>query len=240
MSQRYKNPFDQEYPPEGEKAEEEASEGGEPLGTEDFVQQVNAMQDQNEAASDDGVRTIPIKEDIPEDESVSFVQGEELDKNAQDLDDSQSLSVDDEVAAIRKEMEDLKLRQAADMENYKKRLAREHLDQLQYAAEKVLGDLLPTLDNLELAMQYGNQSEACKDLLQGVAMTHKLLLDAVQKHGLTPVGTEGEVFDPAIHEAVGFAEASTEHPSGSVAKVLQRGYKLGNRLLRAAKVMIVQ
>ena len=136
-------------------------------------------------------------------------------------------------------MDDLKLRQAADMENFKKRLAREHQEQLQYAAEKVLGDLLPTLDNLELALQYGNTNEVCKDLLQGVSMTHKLLLDAVKKHGLSPVGELGEAFDPAIHEAVGF-EQESEYPKGAVARVLQHGYKLGNRLLRPARVMIVQ
>lgn len=144
-----------------------------------------------------------------------------------------------EVAKIKLEMEDLRLRQAAEMENFKKRLAREHQEQLQYAAEKVLSDLLPTLDNLEYALQYGTQNEVCKDLVQGVSMTHKLLLDAVQKHGLVPVGNVGEVFDPAIHEAVGF-DQNSDQEKGTVSRVLQRGYKLGNRLLRAARVMISQ
>ena len=74
-----------------------------------------------------------------------------------------------------------------------------HEEQMRYAAEKVLGDLLPTLDNLDLALRYGSKSEACKDMLQGVAMTHKLLLDAVEKHGLKPLGEEGEEFDPNVH-----------------------------------------
>ncbi|MCR4665869.1 MAG: nucleotide exchange factor GrpE [Desulfovibrio sp.] len=144
-----------------------------------------------------------------------------------------------EIEALKAEIENLRLRQAAEMENFKKRLAREHEEQLQYAAGTVLSDLLPTLDNLELAMQYGNTSEVCKDLLQGVSMTHKLLLDAVQKHGLVPVGEAGENFDPQIHEAVGF-DSNSELEAGKVSRVLQRGYKLGKRLLRAAKVMITQ
>ena len=102
-----------------------------------------------------------------------------------------------------------------------------------------LDDLLPTLDNLDLALQYGSKDEACKDMLQGVAMTRKLLLEAVARHGLTPVGTAGEAFTPELHEAVGFdAEADVE--AGAVARVLQSGYKLGERLLRPAKVMIKQ
>lgn len=135
------------------------------------------------------------------------------------------------------EMEDMRLRAAAEMENFKKRLTREHQEQMRYAAEKVMADLLPTLDNLDLALQYGSKNEACKDMLQGVAMTQKLLLDAVAKHGLQPVGTEGEAFDPSVHEAVGFEEKA-DCASQAVARVLQHGYKLGDRLLRPAKVMV--
>ena len=153
--------------------------------------------------------------------------------------DEAASPADELVARLKAEMEDARMRQAAEMENYKKRLAREHQEQLRFAAEKVLGDLLPTLDNLELAMQYGSKDEVCKDMMQGVAMTHKLLLDAVTKHGLTPVGETGEPFNPEIHEAVGFDSQAQLEPN-HVARVLQRGYKLGDRLLRPAKVMITQ
>ena len=137
------------------------------------------------------------------------------------------------------ELTELRLRNAAEMDNFKKRLTREHEEQMRYAAEKVLGDLLPTLDNLDLALRYGSKSEACKDMLQGVAMTHKLLLEAVEKHGLKPLGEEGEEFDPNVHEAVGFEDRPDFAPN-SVARVLQRGFKLGDRLLRPAKVMVKQ
>ncbi|MBR4741576.1 MAG: nucleotide exchange factor GrpE [Desulfovibrio sp.] len=166
-------------------------------------------------------------------------QQKEPELKSQEEPKEEVLDAAQEVAAIKAEMEDLRLRQAAEMENFKKRLQREQQEQMQYASEKVLGDLLPTLDNLEYALQYSNVAEACKDMLQGVAMTHKLLLDAVQKHGLVPVGEVGEQFDPQIHEAVGF-DPQSELEKGSVAKVLQRGYKLGQRLLRPARVMIVQ
>lgn len=158
---------------------------------------------------------------------------------------SDSAPADDAASAesaeerFKAEVVEMRLRAAAEMENFKKRLTREHEEQMRYAAEKVLGDLLPTLDNLDLALRYGSKHEACKDMLQGVAMTQKLLLDAVEKHGLKPLGEEGEEFDPNVHEAVGFEDRPDFAPN-SVARVLQRGFKLGDRLLRPAKVMVKQ
>ncbi len=146
---------------------------------------------------------------------------------------------DEALARCKAEMEELRLRTAAEMENFKKRLTREHQEQMRFAAEKVLGDLLPSLDNLDLALQYGSRHEACKDMLQGVAMTRKLLLDALAKNGVTALGEVGDEFNPEVHEAVGF-EADPELAPGSVTRVMQRGYKLNDRLLRAAKVMINQ
>lgn len=139
----------------------------------------------------------------------------------------------------KKVADDMRLRMAAEMENFKKRLSREHEEQMRYAAEKILRDMLPGLDNLELALQYGSRDAACQDMLTGVAMTRKLMLEAMARHGLVPVGEEGEDFTPERHEAVGFDACSTVGP-GCVTRVLQRGYKLGDRLLRPAKVMINQ
>ena len=140
---------------------------------------------------------------------------------------------------LKARLEDERLRMAAEMENFKKRLTREYQEQLKFAAEKVLNDLLPSLDNMDLALQYGGSNEACKDMVQGIAMTRKLLDEALKKHGLSQVGQAGEEFDPNIHEAVGF-EQNSEYPAGHVARVLQNGYKLNDRLIRPAKVMVNQ
>lgn len=138
---------------------------------------------------------------------------------------------------IHKEAEDIRIRALAEMENFKKRLQKEKDEQMAYVAEAVLADLLPTLDNLDLALQYGSKNEACKDTIMGVEMTKKLLLDAVKKHGLEPVGTVGEEFNPEFHEAIAQAE-DPEIPAGHIISVLQKGYKLKNRLLRSAKVSV--
>lgn len=135
------------------------------------------------------------------------------------------------------EIEDMRLRMAAEMDNFKKRLTREHQEQMRYAAEKILGDLLPALDNLDMAIQYGSTHEACQNMMQGIEMTRRQLLDAVGKNGLVSVGEKGEPFDPAKHEAIG-VEADASVDQGAVSKVLQRGYKLHDRLLRPAKVMV--
>lgn len=139
--------------------------------------------------------------------------------------------------AVTAEAEEVRLRALAEMENFKKRLQREKDEHARYATESVLGDLLPTLDNLDLALQYGSRSEACKDMVTGVDMTRKLLLDAVKRHGLEPVGAPGEEFNPELHEAIG-QEESPDQPAGHILHVMQKGYKLRERLLRPAKVIV--
>lgn len=129
------------------------------------------------------------------------------------------------------------LRVKADAENYKKRVTKEKEDFCKYATEKVIQEMLPVIDNLELAIQHGSNNPNCKDLLQGVEMTLKIFMNTLQNHGLEPVGAEGECFDPTWHEAM--AEENREDmDSGYVCQLMQRGYKLKDRLLRPAKVII--
>lgn len=130
-----------------------------------------------------------------------------------------------------------RLRSLAEMDNFKKRIQREKEEHAKYAAEGVLSSLLPTLDNLNLAIEYGRNLEGCKDMLIGVEMTQKLLLDAIAQHGLVQVGNAGEEFNPEIHEALG-QEACENTPEGCVKTIMQKGYRLKERLLRPAKVMI--
>lgn len=130
-----------------------------------------------------------------------------------------------------------RLRALAEMDNFKKRLQREHEDLRKYVGENILGDIIPALDNLDLAIQHAGDDPAVQNLRMGVEMTRKLMLDSLSRHGLAPVGAVGEAFDPALHEAVGQAEAEGVEP-GHVAQVMQRGYTLHERLLRPAKVMV--
>jgi len=148
-----------------------------------------------------------------------------------------SAPAEDADGAFQAEILEIRLRALAEMENFKKRIFKEKEEQILYAAERVLADLLPTLDNFDLALQYGNQSEECKNFIVGVEMTRKLLLEALKNHGLVQLGHVGEVFDPNLHEAIGQEKSDVVGP-GQIVKVMQMGYKLRERLLRPAKVIV--
>ena len=138
---------------------------------------------------------------------------------------------------VQAEAEDVRLRAIAELENVKKRLKREQEESVRFAAEGVLGDLLPSLDTLDRAIEYGGENEACKEVIQGVEMTRKLLLDALKSHGLETHGACGEAFNPERHEAIGF-DKRDDLDEGVVCVVVQRGYLLKDRLLRPAKVLV--
>lgn len=184
----------------------------------------------------------PYKEDSensPEmpDQAVAEEDSQPAVEEAAEAENEAEKAAPDSSEQAKAEIEDMRLRMAAEMDNFKKRLTREHQEQMRYASEKVLSDLLPALDNLDLAIQYGSTHEACRDMMQGIEMTRKQLLDAVAKSGLASLGEKGEEFDPAKHEAIGVEADETVAP-GAVSRVLQRGYKLHDRLLRPAKVMV--
>jgi len=132
-----------------------------------------------------------------------------------------------------------KLRVMADVENLKKRLHREKEDFCKFATQSVLEDLLPVLDNLDLALDHGRKLEGCAELTKGVEMTRKLFLDILGRHEMEPLGKTGDDFDPSWHEALG----QQQHPEiepGKICQLVQKGYRLKGRLLRPAKVLVSQ
>lgn len=139
--------------------------------------------------------------------------------------------------STKKEAEDTRLRALAELDNAKKRLAREREEQVRFAADSILSDIIPSLDNLDLALQHAGANEACKDFVVGVQMTRKLMQEALAKHGLTQVGAIGEEFNPAVHEAMGM-QNSQDVEEGQVCALFSSGYSLNGRLLRPAKVMV--
>ena len=131
------------------------------------------------------------------------------------------------------------LRAAADLDNYRKRVAREKEDLARFTSERVVAALLPVLDNLERALaateEHGTNNAA---LLEGLQQVQSQFRRTLEEFGLKEVvANAGHLFDPNIHEAVGHVE-SVEHPEGHVIEQLQRGYKLADRLLRPARVVV--
>lgn len=138
--------------------------------------------------------------------------------------------------AVMKEAEDLRLRALAEADNTRKRLLRETEELRRFAGQAVLTDLLPVLDNLDLALSHA-PAEGCKDFVVGVDMTRKVFLDILKNHGLTVIAESGVEFDTSRHEALGAAQ-NPDLPDGRVAQVVQKGYLLKDRLLRPAKVLV--
>ena len=134
---------------------------------------------------------------------------------------------------------DRALRLAAEMENLKKRLEREKAEMLQFANENLIKELLPVVDNLELALEHGRQAETPAPFLEGIELVHQGFLKALARFGVTPLGAVGQPFDPAYHNAV-MQEAAPEVPDCTVLKELQKGYLVHNRLLRPAMVVVAR
>lgn len=138
-----------------------------------------------------------------------------------------------------KEKNDQLLRHVADMENFKKRLEKERADLKEFANESLIKELLPVVDNLELALDHGRQQESGSALLEGVENVLKGFLQVMTKFGVTPIQAQGEKFDPAFHNAVMQQEDdAAEHQT--ILQELQKGYLLKNRLLRPAMVVVAR
>jgi molecular chaperone GrpE len=129
------------------------------------------------------------------------------------------------------------LRQAAEFENYKRLNQRDQRDQIRFGNEQLLKEMLPSVDNLERALASARDAKATDAFLQGVDLTLKQLLGALAKFGVNPIQTVGQPFDPASHQAVAHVP-SDEIPVNSVVHELQKGYKLHDRILRAAMVTV--
>jgi molecular chaperone GrpE len=140
------------------------------------------------------------------------------------------------VSAERDAHKELVQRVAADFDNYRKRQVREREQQALAANERLVLDLLPVLDALELAVDAFDNHEAEK-VREGVAYVHRALLAALEKAGATTIDPHGTVFDPAEHEAL-MAMPDPTADEGVVLQVHQRGFRLGDRVIRPARVVI--
>jgi molecular chaperone GrpE len=138
------------------------------------------------------------------------------------------------LAAERDEYLDQLKRVAAEFENYRKRMAREQAEFTVRANERLVKELLPVLDDLGRALEAAEKHEEAK-LEEGVRLVHRQLAELLRKEGLAEIETDGK-FDPHVHEAL--LTQPSEAPEGSVIDVVQKGYKLGERVLRPARVVV--
>ena len=137
------------------------------------------------------------------------------------------------------ENEEKYLRLYAEFENYKRRIQKENQINATYKAQGVLTDILPSIDNIERALQIEGDDESFKSLQKGVQMVHESLLRALKDNGLEEILAEGKEFDPNLHQAV-VQDDNPDFKSGEVTQELQKGYKLKDRVLRPSMVKVNQ
>ena len=185
----------------------------------------------NEASSSNDVENNPSEEEL-NNESTSEHDNE--DKNDQ--------SKDEEIQQLQlkaNENEEKYLRLYAEFENYKRRIQKENQINATYKAQGVLTDILPSIDNIERALQIEGDDESFKSLQKGVQMVHESLLRALKDNGLEEILAEGKEFDPNLHQAV-VQDDNPDFKSGEVTQELQKGYKLKDRVLRPSMVKVNQ
>ena len=146
----------------------------------------------------------------------------------------------DEIVELRKErdtLHDRLLRQAAEFDNYRKRVDRERKDSAQFAAIDFVEELLPVIDDFERALQI--EAPGAESYRQGLAIIHRALMDMLRKRGVTPIEAVGTTFDPQVHQAVAYEEAP-DRRDGEVMEQFTRGYRLGDKLVRPAMVKVAK
>lgn len=167
---------------------------------------------------------------------------EATNKDASNEDDENVDPKDQEIERLQQlanDNEEKYLRLYAEFENYKRRIQNENKINKTYQAQGVLTDILPTIDNIERALQIEGDDDSFKSLQKGVQMVHESLLRALKDNGLEEIESEGQSFDPNVHQAV-VQDDNPEYESGVITQELQKGYKLKDRVLRPSMVKVNQ
>ena len=180
-------------------------------------------------------------------EAEVIVDTDNTTEKTQEAEENQEVEVQDDTENTETEIDKLKsdyenlnnqyIRLAADFDNYRKRQAQERESLLKYGAEDTLKKLIEVLDNFDRGEKAIQDVEDCKKVKESFNLVHKQLTDALQKVGLETINCVGEEFDPNFHEAV-MQTPTSEQPEHTIIAELQKGYKLGDRVLRPALVNV--
>lgn len=197
--------------------------------TESTVEETNVKQNIDDSVEQAEESKVHLQDEAIEETSDENVI-EEIDPKDQKINELQQLA---------DENEEKYLRLYAEVENYKRRIQKENEINKTYQAQRVLTDILPAIDNIERALQIEGDDETFKSLQKGVQMVHESLINALKDNGLEVIKTEGEAFDPNIHQAV-VQDDNPDFKSGEITQELQKGYKLKDRVLRPSMVKVNQ
>lgn len=171
-----------------------------------------------------------LEENMEEEELSEEIQEEEMPEEAEVLDPAK-------LAAELEELNNRFLRVSADFENYKRRTVQEKEDLRKYSNAKLIESMLPVLDTFQIALKSQAESDEAKNILKGVEMVQRQMLQVLEQAGLTKIEAVGNLFDPNLHEAIMQVEDDTV-PEDTVIEELRAGYTLNERVIRAAMVKV--
>lgn len=199
------------------------------------------VKEQNEKAEDE----TQTAQDQTESEEKAEGEAEGASKGADGEvppeEETKELTPEEKIAELEKENADLKdqlLRRAADFDNYRKRMIKEKQETFDYANANLLADLLDSLDNFDRTVDAGATATDVKSVVDGIKMVNSNLVKMLEsKYGLTSYGAEGDEFDPDVHEAIGRVEEEGKDKE-TLKQVYLKGYKLKDKVIRNAKVMV--
>jgi molecular chaperone GrpE len=195
----------------------------------------NARQEEGAVEEAEGSPVNPAS--LENGESPGAPEGPEVEPDKEeDLEWDEATVLSVELEATRRERDqylDALQRLKAEFENSRKRQERERVRVLSMASERLVQELLPVLDNLDRALEAGG------DIREGVQATRDQLADVLGDEGLLPVASDGQPFDPNVHEAV-MSQVSEEHEEGTIIQTFQRGYLLNGNPIRTAKVVVAK
>ena len=178
------------------------------------------------------------------DESIEFTEELVNDSEDSSLEESneEDLQEEDQKSTEVLEIANLKdqlLRSAAEFENLKRRTVRDVENAHKFGTEKLISDLFPVIDSLEKAIETAQDVEGAEAIAEGMELSLKLFMDSLSRNGLSSVDPVGMPFDPSLHEALAVVPNENAEPN-SVMEVIQKGFTLNERLVRAAKVVVVK
>ena len=174
----------------------------------------------------------PFNKDMDLDDTAKAEENKETEQT-----EAKEVSKDNELQAKYDELNNKYIRLAADFENFRKRQAQEREDLLKYGAVNTLKQLIEVLDNFDRGQKAVENIEDCQKVKDSFNLVMKQMQDTLTKLGLEVIETEGKEFDPNFHEAV-MQTPTSEHPEGTIINELQKGYKVGDKVLRASLVNV--
>ena len=188
--------------------------------------------------------------DVPPEDSVSAPLESEPEASADEVFSEPETFVEEQLAEeqpaeeadLQEQLQDAEgryLRAQAELDNYRKQVSRRMEEDRRYAPANLLRDLLPVLDNMQRAIASAEQNENSAGLLEGVQMVAQQFAVVLQQHHCLQIEAAGQPFDPHFHEAIA-QQPSQDQPPGTVLDVAQQGYRLHDRVLRPAQVLVSQ